>query len=396
MSDKPAVVYGDYGRDSEGKRIRKKFTGADEVEARLKKREYEKERALGLHKYADNMTVRQWTDIWMNAYRSEIRGTNKVSYDTYVNRMNAEIGGQKIRDIRNIHLYRCLLTMKGMSKSSLTKYRMVIQQVFRKARQNKVIPDDPSEDLELPSGTSGTHRALEKWEIDLISANWNVHRAGLWVMIMMLAGLRRGELIALDWDSVDMEKRNIHVRRAAEIVTNQAVIKDVTKTEAGMRTLPMCDPLFDALNSVPVEKRQGPVCAGLSGQLLTQSSFANGMSTFNQVMERILNGEPPVQQGRRNDLKKTEADPNRKTFSVRAHDLRFTFATLLHGAGVDVRSAMYYLGHSDIRMTMNLYTQLSKEKERLTGEQFATYIDVWLKNKPVSSDDDDSGSAPPD
>jgi len=57
---------------------------------------------------------------------------------------------------------------------------------------------------------------------------------------------------------------------------------------------------------------------------------------------------------------------------------------------------MYYLGHSDIRMTMNLYTQLSKEKERLTGEQFATYIDVWLKNKPVSSDDDDSGSAPPD
>lgn len=379
--NKPFIVYGDYGRDSEGKRIRKKFTGADEVEARLKKREYERERALGMHKYADNMTVRQWTDIWMNAYRSEIRGTNKVSYDTYVNRMNAEIGGMKIRDVRNINLYRCLLTMKGMSKSSLTKYRMVIQQVFRKARQNKVIPDDPSEDLELPSGTSGTHRALEKWEIDLINANWNVHRAGLWVMIMMLAGLRRGELIALDWDSVDMEKRSIHVCRAAEIVTNQAVIKEVTKTEAGMRTLPMCDPLFDALNSVPVEKRQGPVCTGLSGQLLTQSSFTGGMTTFNQAMERILNGEPPIQQGCRNDLKSNAADPERKSFFVRAHDLRFSFATALYDAGVDVKSAMYYLGHADIRMTMNLYTQLSKERENLARSQMITFLDSWLDKK---------------
>ena len=389
MSDKPAVVYGDYGRDSEGKRIRKKFTGADEVEARLKKREYEKERALGLHKYADNMTVRQWTDIWMNAYRSEIRGTNKVSYDTYVNRMNAEIGGQKIRDIRNIHLYRCLLTMKGMSKSSLTKYRMVIQQVFRKARQNKVIPDDPSEDLELPSGTSGTHRALEKWEIELIKANWSIYNSGLWVMIMMLAGLRRGELVALDWECVDMKGRSIIVERAAEIVTNQAVIKDSAKTEAGTRTLPICDTLYEALSTIPKEKRKGPVCHSKGGGRLTQSSFSWGMRTFNQAMERILNDEPPLQQGRRKDCedknktkKQIEKEKSeRKQFSIRAHDLRFTFATALYDAGIDVKSAMYYLGHSDIRMTMNLYTQLSKERENIARAQAITFLDNWLTPK---------------
>jgi len=393
--NKPFVVYGDYGRDSEGKRIRKKFTGVDEVEARLKKREYEKERAIGLHKYADTMTVRQWTDIWMNAYRSEIKGTNKVSYDTYVGRLNAEIGHMKIKDVQNIHLYRCLLTMKGMSKSSLTKYRMVIQQVFRKARQNKVLPDDPSEDLELPNGTSGTHRALEKWEIDLIFENWQVYNSGLWVMIMLLAGLRRGELVALDWDYVDMKERNIVVERAAEIVTNQAVIKDSAKTEAGTRALPICDKLFDALSTVPEAERKGPVCHSKGGVRLTQSSYSWGMRTFNQAMERILNGEPPIQQGRRKDCEdkkkgqKEKEAQERKRFSIRGHDLRFTYATALYDAGVDVKSAMYYLGHSDIRMTMSLYTQLSKERENLSRAQAITFLDNWLKPKNDDEKDED-------
>ncbi len=382
MSEKPVTVYGDYGRDAEGKRIRKKFTGADEVEARLKKLEYEKERALGLHRFSDRMTVRQWTEIWMNAYRSEIKGTNKVSYDTYVKKLNSEIGSMKIKDVRNIHLYRCLLAMKGMSKSSLTKYRMVIQQIFRKARQNKVIPDDPSEELELPSGTSGTHRALEKWEIDMIFEHWSIHYTGLWAMIMMLAGLRRGELVALDWDSVDMKARTITVRRAAEIVRNQAVIKEVTKTEAGMRTIPMCEPLYKALDSIPKAQRKGPVCKSKSGQQLTQSSFTCGMGMFNSIMERILNGEPPIQQGRRKDCEKKEEkaqeEAKRARFSVRAHDLRFTYATALYDAGVDVKSAMYYLGHADIRMTMNLYTQLSKERENLARAQMITFLDNWL------------------
>ena len=375
------TVYGDYGRDASGKRIRKKFTGATDLEARMKKAEYEKERALGMHRFSDRMTVREWLDMWMTAYRSEIGGTNKVSYDSYVRRLNEEIGNMKIKDVRNIHLYSCLMKVSGKSKSFLIKYRMVMQQAFKKARQNKVIPDDPSEDLDLPKGTAGTHRALEKWEIDLISENWTAHRAGLWVMIMMLSGLRRGELIALDWDSVDMEKRSIHVHRAAEIITNQAVIKEVTKTEAGMRTLPMCDPLFNAISTVPVEKRKGPVCTGLSGQQLTQSSFTGGMNTFNQAMERILNGEPPIQQGRRNDIKDTVADPERRKFFIRAHDLRYTFATSLYDAGIDVKSAMYYLGHADIRMTMNLYTQLSKERENLARSQMITFLDGWLDNK---------------
>lgn len=382
MSKEQVIVYGDYGRDKDGKRIRKKFTGADEIEARMKKAEYERERAIGLHKYSDRLTVREWTDIWMKAYRSKIQGTNKVSYENYVQKLNAQIGSMKMRDVRNIHLYRALMELDGKSKSAITKYRMVIQQIFRKARQNKVIPDDPAEDLEIPEGTAGSHRALERWEVELISTNWQVYRCGLWVMIMLLTGLRRSEMIALNWDCVDMEARTLTVRRAAEIVTNQAIIKEVTKTEAGFRTLPICDMLFEALNQIPANERTGVVCKTAHGRVISQSAFDRGIGTFNDVMERILNGEPPIQQGRRRDKEQPPKEPQEhKTFSIKAHDLRYTFATALYDAGIDVKSAMYYLGHSDIRMTMNLYTQLSRERENLARAQAITFLDSWIQNK---------------
>ena len=383
MSKDQVIVYGDYGRDKDGKRIRKKFTGADEIEARMKKAEYERERAIGLHKYSDRLTVREWTDIWMKAYRSKIQGTNKVSYENYVQKLNAQIGSMKMRDVRNIHLYRALMELDGKSKSAITKYRMVIQQIFRKARQNKVIPDDPAEDLEIPEGTAGSHRALERWEVELISANWQVYRCGLWVMIMLLTGMRRSEMIALNWDCVDMEARTLTVRRAAEIVTNQAIIKEVTKTEAGFRTLPICDMLFEALNQIPANERTGVVCKTAHGRVISQSAFDRGIGTFNDVMERILNGEPPIQQGRRRDKEQPPKEQQeRKTFSIKAHDLRFTFATALYDAGTDVKSAMYYLGHSDIRMTMNLYTQLSRERENIARAQAITFLDNWIQSKP--------------
>ena len=47
-------------------------------------------------------------------------------------------------------------------------------------------------------------------------------------------------MIALDWESVDLERRLIHVHQAAELVGNQPVIRDTTKTEAGTRFVPIC------------------------------------------------------------------------------------------------------------------------------------------------------------
>lgn len=60
------------------------------------------------------------------------------------------------------------------------------------------------------------------------------------------------------------------------------------------------------------------------------------------------------------------------------HDLRHTYATALYDAGVDIKSAQYYLGHDDVNMTINLYTHLSKIKENEARSSLVNYLDKWL------------------
>lgn len=394
-------VYGSYGRDANGKRIRKKFAGRTEAEAMLKRAAYEQERALGIPDFSEKITVAEWVDMWKTTYKSGLHGTNRQNYDSAIARLLKDLGPMRMVSIRNIHLQNSLMRMAGMSESSTIKYRMVLQQIFKKARQNKIIREDPAEELELPDATNGEgHRALVRWETELITKNWMEHRTGVWMMIMLYAGLRRSEMIALNWDSVDLEERTIDVHRAAEIVSNQSVIKELTKTEAGKRVVPICDPLFEALSSIPKKKRTGQVCLSAHGKQISQSAFDRGIDGFNVAMERILNGEPVKQQGRRRDVERRkqeqetarmalgdrrtleerqeEKQKQRKRFSIKAHDLRYTFATAMYDAGIDVKSAQYYLGHSDVRTTMNIYTQLSDERKKISRAQLITFLDNWL------------------
>ena len=66
---------------------------------------------------------------------------------------------------------------------------------------------------------------------------------------MLYAGLRRGELLALEWNDIDFEKKVIHVNKSVEILTNQPRIKR-PKTKAGTRDVPMPEILYDALYSI--------------------------------------------------------------------------------------------------------------------------------------------------
>lgn len=376
------------GRDSNGKPVRKYFYGNTRQEAEKKREEYKRMQEYGMAEEADEMTVNEWIDIWYAKYKEgQINPHYEKNYLTHVKRLRKALGHRLVKGIREADLQQCLYSVSHMSSSTIDKYYQVIQQVFSKARRNKIIMDDPSEDLRVPEGTEGSHRALESWEYDCVLQNWHEHRSGLWAMLMLLCGLRRSEMMALRWEHVDMEARQVIVCEVAVISHNQTVIVDRTKSAAGMRRLPICDPLYKALDSVPQNMRNGFVCRSARGAKLSESSFDCGWVGFNNAMTRILNGEPPVQKGRRSDLERDRVDlqialGKRKTFSVLAHDLRHTFATALYDAEVDPKSAQYYLGHSDIRMTLDLYTHLSNERENRERSKLTNFLDGWIKKEP--------------
>lgn len=381
------------GYKDDGRPARKYFYGHSRAEAERKRDEYKARLASGFSLDV-NMTVSQWIDIFLRTYRSRVNEAYLKSDERPYRRLEAVLGRMRLLDVRESHLQDALNDVSGMSFSTVDKYRQAIQRLFERARKNKLIADNPAADLIMPPFVKGSHRALERWEIELILDNWNTKasHAGLWMMLMLLCGLRRGEMMALTWDAVDLVNRTLEVRRVAVIRKNRVKIEERAKTDAGLRTLPLCKVLCDALLTVPEEKRIGYVCLSAKGLPLTESAYERGAETFCRVLERILNGEPPTQRGRRTDVERKKAEKEkdlplkeRKVFSFTAHDLRHTYATALYDAGVPVKAAQYFLGHADIRITLELYTHLSKERESASRLQMVKYLDKWLLDARVLS-----------
>lgn len=385
------VTYSD-GYRPDGKLNRISFYGRTRAEAIAKRDEYI---ANGKRKITGrDITVREWVEQFKSIYRMKVDPAYLNNDDVPYNRLCNAIGDMTLADVCEADLQDALNAVAGMSESTIDKYQQAIKRVFLRAEKNRLIDHNPATDLIVPDGTKGTHRALERWETDCILNNWSQHRAGIWAMLMLLAGLRRSEMMALRWENVDMKARRLSVCEVAVITKNQTAIADRAKSEAGIRVLPICQPLWDALNQTPEDKREGLICVSATGKRNTESSFSRGWDGFNTAMQRILNGEPVVQKGKRVNIEKRKAEAKAAgkeyiEFNVKAHDLRHTFATALFEADVPARAAQYYLGHADIRITLELYTHLTKEKEKATRSQITDFLDGWLKMASPNPDKDD-------
>lgn len=373
------------GFRADGKPDRKYFYGHSRAEAERKRDAYRQRVGSS---FSPNITVAEWVQVFKATYRQGVDDVYLDQDDVPYNRLVSALGWKRMVDVRESELQSALNAVSGMSHSTVDKYVQCIRRVFLRAQKNKIISDNPAADLIVPPSVKGTHRALERWETELILDNWNNEYtcAGIWVLLMMLCGLRRGEMMALDWSAVDLPARTLTVRQTAVIDKNQAVIAERAKTDAGLRTIPICKALYDALSSVPEENRVGAVCRSAKGKPLSETAARRGIQQFCAVLTRIHNGEPARNPGRLSKsakaaLEERHASPDYEVFAFRSHDLRHTFATALYDAGIQVKAAQYFLGHADVRMTMDLYTHLSRERDSSSRVQMVSLFDSWVNER---------------
>ena len=334
----------DIGRAPDGKRLRKVFYGRTRVEAETKKAAY-LEQASGI-RYDTTITLSEWIDAYLNTYPPH---ANPLYYQQNIvpyNRLKTALGERQLSSIREVDLQQFLNGMKDYSASTISKQLQVMKAVFAKARKNKLISDDPAEDLSAPVGTKGTHRALTREEISLIVDRWQSCPAGFWTMLMLFAGLRRSEMIALDWSAVDLAERALTVKQVGILHNNQMIVQPRAKSQAGLRVIPIVAPLYNALTTVPEALRSGFVCLSANHTALTETAVQWGIQRFTRILG----------------------------FTFRCHDLRHTFATLLYDSGADVKTAAYLLGHSDVTVTMRIYTHLSEQRKQASTSALMDYF----------------------
>ena len=359
----------------DGKRQRIYFYGKTKEDAEKKRLEYVRTHPKDANPKDAEITLGQWADKWLNLYKSTLADNTQDMYKScvvYIKKFVYEetpIRDIKLTDVRPYHLQALAASMGKYSKSYIRQVRQTVGQIFTTACDNRIIVESPATRIQYPTGSYEGHRALEDYEKELVLKHWREHRAGIWAMLMMYAGLRRGEMIAFDWENVDWKNNRLHIEASQDVKHNKE--KD-TKSEAGERDIPILPRLLEMLTEI--KKDSGKVCLSASGKPLTESGLDRGWEGYMLVLERALNGIEPHNKtcGWRKD--KAREKPEHRQVDFNPHDLRYTYATMLYDAGIEVKTAQVLLGHKDLSTTMKIYTQLSEKTKKSSIDKLMNYF----------------------
>lgn len=351
---------------------------------------YRQELKRGLHRDAHSVSVASYAQKWLPLHKDGV--SNKVynEYARYLNTLIDEFGRYAIIDITPddamlmfVKHYKPKKSQggEGYSGSVIRKVRMLYRDFWDSAIENGYALRNPfrSDKINALSGKDGTHRQITDEERRYIHAVQHPFRPA--VMAMLYAGLRRGEVLALNTDT-DILDGCIYVSNNVIHESNQPIVKE-PKSDAGKR----CIPIFPML-SAELEGIHGLVVPSRKGGEMSSSAYKSAWAGYVNAVECYMNG---VSQKRWYGLRKEdkqkhpekyaqyvalkasgkqdEAEALRlsdwKTFTVRTHDLRHSFCTMLRDAGVDMKQAIEWMGHSDEKMIMKIYDHVS---DRRTAE----------------------------
>lgn len=322
------------------------FYGNTSDEALAAREEYKRQEQRGVIPH-EVLTFGEYGERWLKAYKSHL---TTAPYNTHVRMINHfmdTVGNLPLSDVTPTDVSTFYQEFAGKSFSTIRSARDTVKGIFKAALADGLINKDPTAGVPSPRGEKGTHREITQQERSLIHAT--AHRLRPAVMVMLYAGLRRGEVMALQIPrDVDFTSMTITVREAVRFNSSgQPVIVD-PKTEAGVRTVPMLEGLANELRGV-----SGLVCPAASGQLMSQIAFKRAWDGYLNALGETLNHG-----------KKRWKKDSWKPVAIRPHDLRHSYCTMLYDSGVDLKTAMLWMGHADQTMTMRIYTHLTETRRK--------------------------------
>lgn len=299
----------------------------------------------GVRENRNNTTVSEWANKWLKDYKK-----NAVSNAWYKqiesilnNHILPEIGSMPLRSISAADIRRLMNKKAKYSESHQRKIAQTILQIFSSAEENGIIDKLPTRKIKIAvrSRESRT-RAItdEERKLTLKVAEKNPD-LGLQFLLMLFCGLRSQEVARVQMRDYDRSKQILAIRRARKADGST----DAPKSKSGNRDVPVPNYLAERLNSLD-KKPNEYICTSQQGHPLTKSSQKRAWHRFRRLMD-IENG---AQLFRNHIVESTLAD------DLRPYDYRHTYCTDLQDAGVPITVAQRLMGHSDIKMTAQIYT----------------------------------------
>lgn len=315
---------------------------------------------------AEELFYKEWLARWLAGKEGYVKEATYANYSvTIVNHIIPVLGDCTIPELTEGRIQGAVLAWLesgrldnkgGLSEKTVRDFLMIIKLSRRAATKYLKLPHEPLEIKFPKTGRIEKLKVLLPAEtqrlIQNVLLNLNSRNAGF--LIALYAGVRIGELCALQWKDIDMEKGVLSITKTIQRVnikrvdgeSSTRIIISTPKTRASVRTIPLASCILPAMRRLQPEDNEVYLITGTRGYLEPRSY----RSYYSRYLRRI--GIP----------------------HLNFHGLRHTFASRLIEQGADVKTVSELLGHASVTITLNLYVHPQMEQKRKCIEMIHPFL----------------------
>lgn len=342
------------GTDASGKSIVKYVSGRTKKELEAAKAAAREKYVTGANAVPEGILFDRYALSWYEVYKQPHIGVSaQMSYRTALYKhIFPALAGRRLTAITTEDLQRLLNTKADTCAAIIGNISTILRGVFQRAYSQGLIPRDITVGLTIPSKPKETRRALTDAETDAVLRLID-EDGTLMLALLYYTGMRYGEACGLQWRHIDFKAGTIRVEQQAAGKTGEI---DAPKTDKSVRTIPMPRELADKLRPV----RGLPQSYVVPSPTGSYHRNATRYRLWDDLMARLYDIAPEI-----DAIEKG----GRMVSVITPHYLRHNYASVLYNAGVDVLSAQRYLGHANAKITLEIYSHLSAQKEKYSAEQ---------------------------
>lgn len=350
-----ADVTTDIGAD--GRRKRKTIYGLTIKELDAKIADIKSMQNKGVVISDNKITLKAWAEKWLSAYKQGVSYNTQEMYRRIVKRHigPSEAARLPLGKIKTVDLQKLINEKQeqGLTRT-VEMIVLTLKQIFDQAVENDLIYKSPAKALKKPQHKAAPKRALYDIEKKAIAIAELSDIKRIFVYLGMYAGLRRGEILALAKGDFNLKDRTVTVNKTIIFKGNTGELQHFPKSVAGFRTIPLPSILFDFMANYLKASDRLYLFATEKGELFSKTAMNRLWRSIIYCLNVAI-----VPASRCN----TKIRP---IATLTPHILRHEYATSLYRAGVDIKTAQKLLGHSDIKMTLSIYTHLDQDNEDVT------------------------------
>jgi integrase len=348
--------------------------GRTKAEALQKLQDAQQQVRQGLPLPRDRVTVRSFLEGWLRdtvPYRVRPRTAHR--YAEIVNlHLIPHLGHIRLSRLTPSDVEKALhnALTAGQSPRSVIQHRAVLRSALTQAVRDGLAGRNAAALAQPPHVPEQEHDAITPNRARAVLGTVRGDRLEALYMLLLAVGLRAGEALGLRWDDVDLDAGTIAVRRTLQRIDGEWCFQE-PKTKRSRRAIPIPACAMQALREHCVRQTEERLKIGVAwqGEAWGALVFTNEkggplhISTAHHHFQELL-----VQAG---------------LPRMRLHDLRHGAASLMAALGVPPRVAMEFLGHSQITITMDVYTHITSEHQR---EAARLLDDILWDSTPAVAD----------